>query len=143
MQDLGEGKDLHTVDLEKKSGVNLPLIVLAEDNEENIEMFSEYLTGYGYRVIVAKDGFEAVRLVKACNPQLVLMDIQMPKMDGLTAIEKIREDLAFSALPIIALTALAMPGDREKCLTTGANQYIAKPLRLKHLVHVIQQFLQV
>jgi signal transduction histidine kinase/DNA-binding response OmpR family regulator len=141
--ELGEGKDLHNVDPEKKSAVNFPLIVLAEDNEENIEMFSEYLTGYGYRVIVAKDGSEAVRLVKACNPQLVLMDIQMPKMDGLTAIEKIREDLALSALPIIALTALAMPGDREKCLMKGANQYIAKPLRLKHLVHVIQQFLQV
>jgi signal transduction histidine kinase/CheY-like chemotaxis protein len=128
---------------EKKSKIYLPLIVLAEDNEENIEMFSEYLTGCGYRVIVAKDGEAAVRLVRARKPQLVLMDIQMPKMDGLTAIEKIREDSAFSTLPIIALTALAMPGDREKCLATGANQYIAKPLRLKHLVHVIQQSLQV
>jgi CheY-like chemotaxis protein len=68
---------------------------------------------------------------------------QMPKMDGLTAIQKLREDSDFSALPIIALTALAMPGDREKCLMTGANQYIAKPLRLKHLISVIQQFIQV
>jgi signal transduction histidine kinase/DNA-binding response OmpR family regulator len=125
-------------ELRKKS----PLIVLAEDNEANIEMFSEYLTGYGYRILIAKDGDEAVQLVKAHNPQLVLMDIQMPKMDGLIAIQKIREDLDFSALPIIALTALAMPGDRERCLTTGANQYIAKPLRLKHLINVIQQFLQ-
>jgi signal transduction histidine kinase/DNA-binding response OmpR family regulator len=142
-KEMNLSESLHGNDLRKKPGISSPLLVLAEDNEENIEMFSEYLTGYGYKIIVAKDGDEAVRLVKACHPELVLMDIQMPKMDGLTAIEKIREDSAFSALPIIALTALAMPGDREKCLATGANQYIAKPLRLKHLVHVIQQFLQV
>jgi signal transduction histidine kinase/DNA-binding response OmpR family regulator len=141
--DLSKGEDLYRNNFGQKRGISSPLLVLAEDNEENIEMFSEYLTGYGYKIIVAKDGDEAVRLVKACHPELVLMDIQMPKMDGLTAIEKIRADSAFSALPIIALTALAMPGDREKCLATGANQYIAKPLRLKHLVHVIQQFLQV
>jgi signal transduction histidine kinase/DNA-binding response OmpR family regulator len=137
----GGGQEQQSID-SQRSTTNL-LIVLAEDNEANVEMVAEYLVGYGYKIMIANDGSEAVQLVENYCPQLVLMDIQMPKMDGLTAIQKIRENPDFSALPIIALTALAMPGDREKCLSIGASQYITKPVRLKYLVSVIQKLLQV
>ncbi|MGG6268971.1 response regulator [Leptolyngbya sp. AN10] len=118
------------------------LILLAEDNEANTIVFSDYLTDHGYQLVIAKDGFQAVQLAKTHQPHLILMDIQMPGMDGLTAIRQIRADQILSTIPIIALTALAMPGDRERCLATGASHYIAKPVRLKELAEVVQQFVR-
>ena len=95
----------------------------------------------GFRIAVANDGQEAIALVRSKNPDLVLMDIQMPRMDGLEAIEWIRNNHS-TDLPIIALTALAMTGDREKCLAAGANDYLSKPIKLKQLATAIQQFLE-
>jgi len=117
-----------------------PLILLAEDNEANINTLSDYLINKGYQLIVARNGLEAVNRAHEENPDLILMDIQMPEMDGLTAIRHIRTDTnnAHSAIPIIALTALAMPGDRERCLETGANDYMSKPVSLKGLVQAIE-----
>lgn len=119
-----------------------PLILLAEDNEANITTFSNYLESRGYRLMIAKTGQEAVHLTQTECPDLILMDIQMPEMNGLEAIRLIRNEPQFQKTPIIALTALAMPGDREKCLSAGANDYLAKPLRLKQLVQTIQQLLE-
>lgn len=118
---------------------NAPLILIAEDNEENTAVFLDFLSNQGYQLITAKDGFQAVEFAKSHHPQLILMDIQMPRMDGLTAIDQIRKEAALAEVPIIALTALAMPGDREKCLATGATQYMTKPVKLKELVQVVQQ----
>jgi PAS domain S-box-containing protein len=118
-----------------------PLILLAEDNEANIMTIVSYLEVKGFRIAVANDGQEAIALVRSKNPDLVLMDIQMPRMDGLEAIEWIRNNHS-TDLPIIALTALAMTGDREKCLAAGANDYLSKPIKLKQLEAVIQQFLE-
>ncbi len=118
-----------------------PLVVLAEDNEANIAVVLNYLQAYGFRTAIARTGLEAVQLVKQCQPDLVLMDIQMPEMDGLEAIERIRADANLTALPIMALTALAMPGDRERCLTAGANEYLTKPVSFKQLLQVIHQYL--
>lgn len=117
------------------------LILLAEDNEANITTFSNYLQAKGYGLVVARDGAEALERVKEYQPDLVLMDIQMPMMDGLAAIRHLRASSKFSDLPIVALTALAMPGDRERCLAAGANEYISKPISLKRLVGVIQSLL--
>ncbi|MEE3717246.1 PAS domain S-box protein [Tumidithrix elongata RA019] len=97
-----------------------PLILMAEDNEANIITVSGYLQAKGYRVVLAKNGEEAIALVQSEKPDLVLMDIQMPGIDGLEAIAWIRSNYS-KKLPIIALTALAMVGDREKCLEVGAN----------------------
>jgi PAS domain S-box-containing protein len=116
-----------------------PLILLAEDNEANIITISSYLEAKGYRIVIAKDGLEAIHLVLSQHPDLVLMDIQMPRMDGLEAIQQIRSQQI--DVPIIALTALAMVGDREKCLAAGANDYLSKPIKLKQLATIIQQFL--
>ncbi|MEQ9354146.1 PAS domain S-box protein [Coleofasciculus chthonoplastes] len=119
----------------------LPLILLAEDNEANIVTLTDYLHSKGFRVILARNGLEAVQQVKQHTPDLILMDIQMPEMDGLESTRQIRADSDLPRMPIIAVTALAMPGDREKCLAAGATEYMAKPIRLKKLVALIEHYL--
>ena len=118
-----------------------PLILIVEDNPLNVNTIESYLTAKGYRSIVANDGQAAIELTQKHHPNLILMDIQMPGMDGLEAIVKIRQNTQLVAIPIIALTALAMDGDREKCLRAGANDYLTKPVKLKQLHTTIQQFL--
>ena len=116
-----------------------PLILLVEDNEANISTLSNYLRAKGYRILLARNGEEAVTLTEFEEPDLILMDIQMPEMDGLEAITIIRQKLQLTKIPIIALTALAMAGDRERCLAAGATDYLSKPIKLKRLVAAIQQ----
>jgi signal transduction histidine kinase len=118
-----------------------PLILLAEDNEANISTFTSYLEAKGYRILLAHNGQEAIDLAESKYPDLILMDIQMQGMDGLAAMQYIRQDLKLIDVPIIALTALAMKGDRERCLEAGANDYISKPVKLKQLAATIHQFL--
>ncbi|WP_158442180.1 PAS domain S-box protein [Planktothrix agardhii] len=118
-----------------------PLILLAEDNEANIDTFTAYLTAINYRIAIARNGEEAVAMAKSESPDIIIMDIQMPGMDGLEAIGLIRADASIAAIPIIALTALAMEGDRERCLAAGANEYLAKPVKFRQLNTVIQQIL--
>jgi len=124
----------------KSKTESLPLILLAEDNDINIMTISNYLKAKGYRMIIAKDGKEAVDLVLSAQPDLVLMDIQMPKMNGIEAIKLIRSQ-NLDDLPIIAVTALNQPGDRARCLEAGANEYLAKPIKLKQLETMIQSLL--
>ena len=114
-------------------------ILLAEDREANILTLLDYLTIKGYRVIVARNGIEAVEMTRSHRPNIILMDIQMPEMNGLEAIGRIRAEA--NPVPIIALTALAMPGDRERCLAVGANDYISKPISLRQLVSAIETLL--
>ncbi len=115
------------------------LILLAEDNEANILMMSDYLVAQGYKLIFAHNGFEAISIAKEKQPALILMDIQMPEMDGLEATRQIRKEQEIANIPIIALTALTMPGDREKCFAVGVNEYMTKPVNLKKLVNNIEQ----
>jgi PAS domain S-box-containing protein len=117
------------------------LILLAEDNEANISTFSSYLTAKGYNMVLAKNGQEAIDLTHSEHPNLILMDIQMPQVDGIQAITTIRRNPQLVGVPIIALTALAMEGDRERCLAAGANDYLAKPVQLKQLNQKIQEWL--
>lgn len=119
-----------------------PLILLAEDNQANIVTFSGYLSMRGYQVVVANDGYDAIAAAKLHRPQIILMDIQMPRMDGLTAIRQIRADPDVASIPVVALTALVMSGDREKCLQAGATEYLAKPIKLRQLVATIQTLLE-
>ena len=117
-------------------------ILLAEDNPANIQMVSTYLEACGYRVITAKNGADALLSARLEMPSLILMDIQMPDMNGLEAIRRMRTDPALEHLPVIALTALTMPGDRERSLEAGANEYISKPFSLKKLAILIQDMLE-
>ncbi|QIR40955.1 GAF domain-containing protein [Tolypothrix sp. PCC 7910] len=118
-----------------------PLILLAEDNEANISTVSSYLKAKGYRILLANNGREAIELATTQHPDLILMDIQMPFMDGLEAIKLIRLDANLVNTPIVALTALAMSGDRDRCIAAGANDYLSKPVKLKQLATTIQQLL--
>jgi PAS domain S-box-containing protein len=122
-------------------GLVSPLILLAEDNAANITIFSIYLEAKGYRILLATDGQQAIDLTKAEHPDLILMDIQMPIMDGLEATKQIRLDPNLADIPIIALTALAMEGDRDRCLEAGANEYLSKPIKLKQLDNLLKEIL--
>jgi signal transduction histidine kinase/ActR/RegA family two-component response regulator len=117
------------------------LILLAEDNEANIATIGGYLRHKGYRVEIANNGKIALDKVRELKPALVLMDVQMPEMDGLEATRRIRNELGLTQLPVIALTALAMGGDRERGLQAGVNEYVTKPVSLKDLALVIEAHL--
>ena len=117
------------------------VILLADDQETTTHFLFDYLTTLGYQVIVARDGVDAVEQCQAKHPNLILMDIQMPVMSGLDAIREIRADTDIAPIPIIALTALAMPGDKKRCLSAGANDYLSKPVNLKKLVTAIEALL--
>ena len=114
-----------------------PLILLVDDNEINLSTVGDYLRAQDFCVIFARNGLEAIQVVRDRKPQLVLMDIQMPVMDGIDAISILRADPTFASLPILALTSRAMVGDRERCIAAGANDYLAKPVQLKQLTHAI------
>jgi CheY-like chemotaxis protein len=119
-----------------------PLILLVEDNQANIDTMSGYLGSRGYRLALARNGQEAIDWIKTQLPDLIVMDIQMPVMDGLAAMQHIRTELQLIDIPIIVLTAFAMSGDRKTCLAAGANEYLAKPVKLKQLVITIQSLLK-
>jgi signal transduction histidine kinase/ActR/RegA family two-component response regulator len=114
-----------------------PLILLVDDNEINLSTVGDYLRAQDFCVILARNGLEAIQVVRERKPQLVLMDIQLPVMDGIDAISILRADPTFASLPILALTSRAMVGDRERCIEAGANDYLTKPVQLKQLTHVI------
>jgi PAS domain S-box-containing protein len=138
-QDLSEQSQIGQSQTEE---LNSPLILLAEDNQANIVTFSSYLEAKGYRILLATDGQQAIELTKLHHPDLILMDIQMPVINGFEAIKQIRLNPDLVDIPIIALTALAMESDRERCLAAGANEYLSKPIKLKALADTIWTILQ-
>ncbi len=117
-------------------------VLLVEDNETNIVTVSVYLEALGFRVLVARDGREGVRSASEFQPDLILMDVLMPRLDGLEATRMLRAQPATRDIPIIALTALAMPGDREKCLAAGMQDYLVKPVDLQTLGTVLKRYLE-
>lgn len=119
-----------------------PLILLAEDNENNIILFRDFLNQVGYRVIVARDGLEAIEHAKDYNPQIILMDIQMPGLSGVETMRRLRSYESLQHTPILALTALAMPGDYERCMAAGATDYLSKPISLPKLHDSIETYLE-
>jgi signal transduction histidine kinase/DNA-binding response OmpR family regulator/HPt (histidine-containing phosphotransfer) domain-containing protein len=127
-----------TEDLDKLSGAR---VLLVEDNEINQELAVELLRTNGISVEVANDGQEALDILNRETFDGVLMDCQMPVMDGYTATRKLREDGRFADLPILAMTANAMAGDREKVLEAGMNDHIAKPINVKEFFHIMAQWI--
>jgi CheY-like chemotaxis protein len=119
---------------------NEPYILIAEDDAGNMDVFSTYLENFGFRCVWAKNGQEAVQYAEREKPALILMDIQMPVMDGLEAIGLIRQNPSLQSVPIIALTAMAMQGDKDRCLNAGATDYVSKPVKLKELLATVQRY---
>jgi two-component system cell cycle response regulator DivK len=108
-------------------------ILIAEDNGDMAELYRLQFEMTGYEVMVARNGIEAVEMASAKLPDVIIMDIQMPKMNGLEATRQLRENPATREIPILAATAKAMDGVQEKCLAVGCNGYIAKPFSLSEL----------
>lgn len=106
-------------------------ILVIEDNEQNMELFCDILEAKGYKVFKAVDGEAGVELAKKEKPDLIIMDMQLPQMDGLTAVKLIREDPAVKGVCIIAVTAHAMKGDEENFKKAGCSAYIPKPIVMK------------
>ncbi|CAA9299234.1 MAG: hypothetical protein AVDCRST_MAG93-4478, partial [uncultured Chloroflexia bacterium] len=116
-------------------------ILMAEDNEDNITTVADYLRIKGYDMEVVYTGAEALAQARSLAPALILMDVQMPEMDGLETTRRIRLEPGLAHIPIIALTSSAMPGDRERCIAAGATDYLSKPVRLQELVMTIERYL--
>lgn len=116
-------------------------ILIAEDNVVNRELVREMLEAWGFRVLEALDGQQALQTIKAERPDLVLMDIQMPALDGFGVLRKIRSETELAAIPVLALTAYAMRGDSEKALSAGFNAYVTKPIDMALLKREINRHL--
>ncbi len=109
-------------------------VLLVEDNEMNRDMLSRRLERRGFEVVIAVDGAEGVALSKSHKPDIVLMDMSLPVMNGWDATRAIKADPDTSAMPVIALTAHSMPGDREKAMEAGCDDYDVKPVELPRLL---------
>ncbi len=118
-----------------------PLVLIAEDNSANLQTLRAFVETNGFSVLIAENGRQAVELAKSRLPDLVIMDIQMPEMDGLEATRALRQDPHLTSLPIIAVTALAMPGDEERCLAAGVDAFLSKPVRLADLLVTMEDWL--
>ena len=118
-------------------------ILLVEDNEMNRDMLSRRLKRRGYEVLIAVNGIEGVEKASLEIPDLILMDMSLPVMDGWKATKNLKTDPATKSIPIIALTAHAMAGDREKALEVGCDDYDTKPIDLFRLLTKIETFIQV
>ena len=112
-------------------------ILLVEDNEMNRDMLSRRLARRGYEVVIAKDGQEGLDLAGSSSPDLILMDMSLPSIDGWEATRRIKADVSTAAIPVIALTAHAMSGDREQALKAGCDDYDTKPIEFERLLEKV------
>lgn len=118
------------------------MILVVEDNPDNMYVLDHLLTRKGYAVRQAARGEEALAIIKQQRPALVLMDMQMPGMDGYAVVRAIREQPELGELPVIAVTASSMPGDREQTLAAGCTDYVAKPISPRDLLQLVEQYLE-
>jgi two-component system, cell cycle response regulator DivK len=116
-------------------------VLYVEDNEYNRKIVRQLLSRSSYRLLEAIDGETGVELARQQRPDLILMDVQLPRMSGLDATQVLKADAATSQIPIIVITSYALSGDREKAIKAGASGYLAKPYSPRELLALIQQFL--
>ncbi len=117
-------------------------VMVVEDNEKNRKLMRVVLKAKGYNVIEATTGEEALNLLKNQKPNIILMDIQLPGIDGLTLIKQIKADSVTKEIPIIAVTAYAMKGDEQKILDTGCEAYMSKPIDTHELPLIIEKYIK-
>ena len=117
------------------------LILIVEDNEKNLKLVRDVLRHTGYQTIEAGTGEDGVRLAKERGPALILMDIQLPGIDGITALGQLRADAATRAIPVIAVTASAMTQDRKKIMAAGFDGYQTKPIKVREFMDVVRETL--
>jgi CheY-like chemotaxis protein len=117
-------------------------VLVAEDNPVNRELLRELLEGRGYNVIEAPDGQEALRMIEETHPDILLLDIGMPILDGFAVVRRIRENPSFATLMVLAVTAFAMQGDRENVLNAGFDGYLSKPINARDLANELERLLR-
>lgn len=117
-----------------------PVVLIAEDNETNMKLFRDVLEAKGYQPLEAETGERALELVAEHVPDLVLMDIQLPGIDGIEALRRLRADERTASVPVLALTAQAMRGDRERFLAAGFDGYISKPIDIVEFVSTVRRY---
>jgi len=117
------------------------LILIVEDNEKNRKLVRDVLAFKGYRLAEAETGEDGVRLARELHPDLILMDIQLPGINGITALAQIREDPALRHIPVIAVTASAMTHDRQKIMASGFDGYQSKPINVKEFLAAVRTIL--
>ncbi len=117
------------------------LILIVEDTEKNLKLVRDLLQFKGYRTLEARTAEEGIALARAHLPDLILMDIQLPGMDGVAALQHLMAEPSTAAVPVVALTAFAMSGDRERLLDAGFKGYIAKPINVREFPEQVRQFL--
>ncbi len=120
----------------------MALILIVDDNDMNLKLFEAILTKFNYEVASAKDGLEAIEKAKELLPDLILLDIQMPAMDGYETIKILKNNDTTKNIPVFACTSFAMKGDEEKCLSAGFDDYISKPINVKEFANKIKMFLE-
>ena len=116
-------------------------VLIVEDNELNMKLFHDLLGAQGYDTLQTRDGMEALSLAQQHQPDLIIMDIQLPEMSGLEVTKWIKEDENLSSIPVIAVTAFAMKGDEEKIRDGGCEAYIAKPISVNTFIDTVKKFL--
>jgi len=116
-------------------------ILIVEDNDLNLKLFRDLLEAHGYETIETKDGIEAIKFASTMNPDLILMDIQLPEISGLDITKRIKADPSIKHIPIIAVTAFAMKDDEQKILSAGCEAYISKPISIVPFMKTVKKFL--
>lgn len=116
-------------------------ILVVEDNEKNMRLMKMALRAKGYHTIEANDGEQGLEMTFQEKPDLIVMDMQLPKMNGLEVTRHVKEKLDFEHIPIIALTAYAMEGDREKFLQSGCDDYLAKPIDIREFLNMVERMI--
>lgn len=139
----GSSEDSESLHVIPQPETDKSLVLIAEDNEANIETLSTFLDVLGYRYVVATNGMEAIEEVHRHCPSLILMDLEMPVMDGLEATRRLRSDpdVLIAGIPVIVVTAKAMSGDLDRALAAGADEYLSKPVDLKQLAELIRKYI--
>ncbi len=115
-------------------------VLVVEDNDLNMKLFHDVLEAHGYNVLQAKEGMEGLRMAREQRPDLILMDIQLPDVSGLEVTKWLKDDETLKSIPVIAITAFAMAGDKEKFLEGGCDAYIAKPISVASFLQTVERF---
>ena len=117
-------------------------VLIVEDNELNMKLFHDLLEAHGYDIVGTRNGVEVMELARTHRPDLILMDIQLPKVSGLEVTKWIKDDPELQRIPVVAVTAFAMRGDEERILQGGCEAYLSKPISIARFMETVRRFLQ-
>jgi two-component system cell cycle response regulator DivK len=116
-------------------------VLIVEDSELNMRLFNDLLEAFGYRTVKTRDGRQALSLAREHNPDLIVMDIQLPEISGLEITDRLKKDEGLKHIPVVAVTAFAMRGDEQRVLAAGCDAYLSKPISVTRFLETIRRFI--